>query len=199
MNGDFYQFFKFLMNKNGFTFIGALILIVVCGISLSGASVYHKTIVKRSKEAELLFRGDQIRRAIQSFYEHPPAGKPRTYPHSMQDLLRDPRYLGVRRHLRKNYPDPMTSDGEWIFIRDSKGRIKGVFSRSQEKPLKTGNFPTAYKHFEVSAKPGMKGETHEKSESRFFSEEDDVKKKTKYSDWKFIFLPKTVKKNAGKG
>ena len=180
------------MNKCGFTYLGALIMIVVCGISLSGASAYHKTIVKRSKEAELLFRGDQIRRALQSFYEHPPAGKPHTYPRSMQDLLKDPRYLGVRRHLRKNYLDPMTSHGEWAFIRDSKGRIKGVFSPSQEKPLKTGNFPNEYKHFEILEKPEM-------SETGYFSEDADVKKSPKYSDWKFIFLPKTVKKNAGQG
>jgi len=104
------------MNQHGFTYLGALILIVVSGIALSGASTYHSTIVKRSKEAELLFRGDQIRQAIRSFYEHPPGERPRTYPRSMQDLLRDPRYLGVRRHLRKNYAEPMTSDGEWALF-----------------------------------------------------------------------------------
>jgi type II secretory pathway pseudopilin PulG len=197
MNGNFSD--TPAMDKRGFTYLGALILIVVCGISLSGASAYHKTIVKRSKEAELLFRGDQIRRALQSFYEHPPAGRAHTYPHSMQDLLRDPRYLGIRRHLRKNYADPMTSHGEWTFIRDSKGRIKGVFSPSQATPLKKGNFPTVYKHFEVSETPEIKSEISETSEARLFSEDDGVKKKPKYSDWKFIFLPKKVKKNAGQG
>ena len=198
MNGDFPVSLMVVMKKSdiirskrGFTYLGALILIVVCGISLSGASAYHKTIVKRSKEAELLFRGDQIRRAIQSFYEHPPEGKPHTYPRSMQDLMRDPRYLGIRRHLRKNYPDPMTPDGKWAFIRNSKGRIKGVFSPSLATPLKVGNFPTAYKHFEVSEKPEIK------SEAKRFSEDDGVKKMPKYSDWKFIFISKPVKKSAG--
>jgi len=184
------------MNKRGFTYLGALILIVVCGISLSGASAYHKTIVKRSKEAELLFRGDQIRRAIQSFYEHSPVGRPHIYPRSMQDLLRDSRYLGIRRHLRKNYTDPMTPEGEWAFIRDSKGRIKGVFSPSLATPLKTGNFPTAYKHFEVSKQPEIKSEIRQMSKSKRFSENDGVKKMPKYSDWKFIFIPKAVKKKA---
>ena len=185
------------MNKRGFTYLGALILIVVCGISLSGASVYHKTIVKRSKEAELLFRGDQIRRAIQSFYEHPPAGRPHTYPRSMQDMLRDPRYIGIHRHLRKNYPDPVTPEGEWAFIRDSKGRIKGVFSPSLATPLKTGNFPTAYKHFGITKQPEINGEIHQMSNSNRFLEDDGVKKMPKYSDWKFIFIPKLVKKSAG--
>jgi len=183
------------MNKNGFTFLAALILIVVGGIALSGASTYHRTIVKRSKEAELLFRGDQIRRAIQSFYEHPPKGRPRTYPHSMQDLMRDPRYLGIRRHLRKDYPDPMTVDGEWAFIRDSRGGIQGVYSPSQATPLKAGNFPKAYKHFE-NTEPS-KENLHQRSEAKRFSEDEGVKKTPKYSDWKFIFRPKAVKKKAG--
>ncbi len=146
-----------------------------------------------------MFRGDQIRWAIKSFYEHPPEGRPHTYPRSMQDLLRDPRYLGVRRHLRKNYPDPMTSDGEWAFIRDSKGCIKGVFSPSQATPLKTGNFPNDYKHFEVPEKTKIKSEIPEKSEAKRFSEDDGQKKQPKESDWKFMFLPKTIKKNTGKG
>ncbi len=149
--------------QGGFTYIGALVLVVVTGIALTGASTYWSTIVKREKEAELLFRGDRIRRAIGSYYERAPSGRPKSYPSSLEDLLKDPRYMTLKRHLRKIYPDPMTEDGKWGLILDSRGGIKGVFSKSKDRPLKTGQFPEEYSHFE--------------------------KAKT-YSDWKFVYVPK---------
>ncbi len=147
----------------GFTYVGALILIIVTGIAISAASTYWSTTVKREKEVELLFRGDQIRKAIGSYYEHAPQGHGKSYPSSLKDLLRDPRYMKVVRHLRRIYRDPMTGDGRWGLILDSKGGIKGVFSKSKETPIKVGCFPVGYEDFERA--------------------------KT-YRDWKFLYEPK---------
>jgi type II secretory pathway pseudopilin PulG len=147
--------------KQGFTYLSALILVVISGIALTGASRYWSTVVKREKEEELLFRGEQFRIAIESYYKSTPSGQ-RAYPRELEELVRDPRALTLRRHLRKMYPDPVTRDGVWGIERDQQGGIRGVFSRSQAQPLKTGDFPEAYKSFE-NAKA--------------------------YSDWRFVYLP----------
>ena len=156
-------------STQGFTYVGALILVIVTGIALSAASTYWSTIVQREKEAELLFRGDQIRKAIRSYYENPPSGHTKSYPQSLKDLVRDPRYMKVVRHLRKIYRDPMTEDGQWGFVLDSRGGIKGVFSKSNKRPLKASNFPKQYEGFE---------------------------KAKSYQDWKFVYQAKksTMKK-----
>jgi len=150
------------LRRGGFTYITALIFVAVVGISLNVAGKYWSTITKREKEKELLFYGDKIRLAIESFHKSTPGGKTPEYPRSLDDLLRDPRSPNVRRHLRKIYKDPMTSEGQWGYVIAPKGGIKGVFSKSKNHPLKTGNFLPPYEEFE-------KAET--------------------YADWKFVFVP----------
>lgn len=150
------------MGNKGFAYLGALVLVVVCGIALTGASEYWSTIAKREREKELLFRGTQIRNAIESYYKQVPAGGSPTYPGSLKDLLKDPRYMTVHRYLRKIYPDPMTKDGKWGLVLAPGGKVKGVFSKSKKKPLKVGNFPDEFQSFENA--------------------------KT-YSDWKFEYNP----------
>jgi type II secretory pathway pseudopilin PulG len=149
----------------GFTYLGALVLVVVTGIALSSASQCWSTLMTREKEKELLFRGDQIRRAIDSYYQSTPQGRQPSYPSRLEDLLKDPRSLGSRRHLRRLYVDPMTG-GKWGIISDGKGGVKGVFSLSEEAPLKSGGFPAGYESFD-SAKA--------------------------YTDWKFVSNPAAAK------
>ncbi len=150
--------------RQGFTLISVLFLMVVFGIVLMGADKFWSTAVKREKEAELLFRGDQIRASIKSYYHSSKGGKNPSYPKSLKSLLKDSRYLTVRRHLRKKYKDPMTADGEWGVILDSGRRIKGVFSKSKKKPLKIAGFPVEYEDFE---------------------------KAKSYSDWRFVYEKKS--------
>ena len=141
------------LNKNdAFSYITALIFVSVMGISLTAASTYWSTIIKREKEKELLFRGDQIRRAIESYYGGESGGGGSQYPASLNDLLKDPRSPTIKKHLRKIYRDPMTEDGQWGLVMASGNRIKGVFSKSEEKPLKVGNFPSGYEGFENAEK-----------------------------------------------
>lgn len=148
------------MNGNrGFTYTAALALILITGISLMGAQKYWSTIAKREIETELLFRGDQIRNGIASYYRSAEDNSHR-YPASLNDLLRDPRFPAPKRHLRKLYLDPVTRTRDWELVLISGNRIKGVYSKSLKKPLKTGNFPKDYTSFENSST---------------------------YSDWKFIF------------
>jgi type II secretory pathway pseudopilin PulG len=134
--------------EDAFTYITALIFVTVIGISLTTGSTYWSTVIAREKEKELLFRGGQIRKAIESYYNGAPGGGSHQYPASLNDLLKDSRYPATRRYLRKIYKDPMTKDGQWVLITAPGGRIKGVFSASKGKPLKAGNFSDDLKNFE---------------------------------------------------
>jgi len=150
-----------IMNGNdAFTYITALIFVMVIGITLTTGSAYWSTIMKREKEKELLFRGDQIRKAIEAYYNGAPGGGSNVYPASLNDLLKDSRYLATKRYLRKIFKDPMTKDGKWGLIKAPGGKIKGVYSLNKELPLKTADFPQDYAVFE---KAGT------------------------YSDWRFVY------------
>jgi type II secretory pathway pseudopilin PulG len=135
---------------NGFTLLAVLFMTTVFGISLMGANHYWRTMIKRENEKELLFRGDQLRKGIKSYYQGGVRGRSGFYPPTLEALLKDPRSMTIKRHVRRIYRDPMTKSGEWGIIRDKNGKIKGVFSKSREKPLKVSEFPREYARFETA-------------------------------------------------
>ena len=149
--------------RAGFSYLGVLLAVAIFGVAMTAANRYWSTVVLREREAELLFRGHQIQRAIETYYENPPAGQRKQYPQTIADLLRDPRYAQTRRHLRTWYPDPLTGDTNWVLIRDAGGRIRGVHSQHPGRPLKSGNFPKDFGSFEMAVA---------------------------YTDWKFVYTPK---------
>jgi len=135
----------------GFGYIGLLILVAMMSVALAGAGEVWHTAQQREKEQELLFAGGQFRRAIAQYYANTP-GKARRYPLQLEELLKDPRHPGVRRYLRKIYLDPMTGKAEWGLVTGPGGEIYGVYSRSQDAPLKRAGFRLAEKDFEGRTK-----------------------------------------------
>lgn len=135
----------------GFGYIGLLILVAMMSAALAGAGEVWHTAQQREKEQELLFAGGQLRRAIAQYYANTP-GKARRYPLHLEELLKDPRHPGVRRYLRKIYLDPMTGKAEWGLVTGPGGEIYGVYSRSQDAPLKRAGFRLAEKDFEGRTK-----------------------------------------------
>jgi type II secretory pathway pseudopilin PulG len=129
----------------GFTYIGLLLLVALMGFSLTVVSQVWQTKQKREREDELLFIGNQFRRAIEYYYVSTPGGAAR-FPSRLEDLLRDPRYPGVRRYLRRIYRDPMTGREEWGLVKTGE-RITGVHSLSDEAPLKKRGFRFADRSF----------------------------------------------------
>lgn len=150
---------KRLLNRNGFTYLSVLVIIVIAGIMLGAIGTSWRTIMKREKEEELLFRGQQIRDAITRWYK-PRGGQHAATPlRDLKDLLQDPRTPATVRYLRRLYTDPMTND-EWDIIVDPAKGIVGVASKSKEKPLKTAGFPDDLQTFTG---------------------------KTSYSEWQFVY------------
>ena len=75
----------------GYTYVAALLAVAVIGVVLAGAGIVWRHAAQRDKEQELLFIGNQFRRAITSYYERTP-GSVKRYPMKLEDLLQDPRF-----------------------------------------------------------------------------------------------------------
>lgn len=134
--------------SRGFTYMGVLFLaaIMAGGLALTG-DVWH-TSTMREKEAELLFVGNQYRKAIQRYYL---TGPQRQYPRSLEDLLKDPRQPGAVRHLRRLYADPITGQ-ELVLVKAPDGGILGVHSGSDQAPFKNANFKLRDRSFDGAQK-----------------------------------------------
>jgi type II secretory pathway pseudopilin PulG len=134
----------------GFSYIGLLLLIAIMGAGLAGAAVYYHQQVMREKETELLFVGDQMRKAISHFHDGSPDGEKR-FPRNLEELLDDKRFAVPRRHLRQIYRDPMTNSTDWGLVKNERDEIVGVHSLSGRAPIKVSNFRDSDAEFEGAA------------------------------------------------
>lgn len=132
--------------QQGFTYLGALFLVVLMGAALAGAGMLWSTVALRARERELLWVGTQYAHALRRYYDNSPGVK--QYPQRLDELLKDDRHPTVQRYLRRLYPDPFTGDAEWGLIRSSDGRIAGVYSQSPRAALKRARFPPEWTDFE---------------------------------------------------
>jgi type II secretory pathway pseudopilin PulG len=132
----------------GFSFLGLLFLLAGLGVALAALGTVWSTAAQREKELDLLFIGDQYRRAIESFWKIPlPVGTPRRLPKDFDELLVDPRFPNTVRHLRRVWRDPFTGTSEWGLVREQDGGFSGVYSLGEGQPFKSGNFPVDYEQF----------------------------------------------------
>lgn len=137
--------------EGGFTYFVLLAVVAAMGFVLATAGeIWHRAL-KREKEQELLFVGDQFRRAFNLYNLHTP-GNARRFPLSLDELLKDPRHPGVKRYLRKIYADPVTGSTRWGLIKGPNGEIFGVHSLSDEEPVKKSGFSLVDAKFEGRAK-----------------------------------------------
>lgn len=145
----------------GFTYLALLFMVAMMGATLALTGHLWKKTMQQEKERELLFIGNQFRRAILLYYERTPSAA-KQYPKSLNDLIKDNRYPSVQRYLREIYRDPITGNREWGIIKAPEGGIMGIHSLSSDAPQKTGNFNEQYVAFANSQK---------------------------YSGWQFIYQP----------
>jgi len=126
-----------LPNKaQGFTYLLVLGFVLVMLLSLSVSSEHIALTQQREREAELIFIGKQYQQAIASYYHQSPDGL-NTFPTSLDALVNDSRSQVTTHHLRKHYRDPIRNTFEWGLIKDAFGNISGVYSLSNQMPVKT--------------------------------------------------------------
>ena len=61
-------------SEQGFGYLSVLIMVAFMGGGLAAFGEYYSHAAQREKEAELLFVGNEFRRAIGEYYESSPAG-----------------------------------------------------------------------------------------------------------------------------
>lgn len=112
---------------SGYALLVVILLAALVLIALAAVAPQVLTQGQREKEEELVFRGEQYRRAIGVFYK-----KFGRYPNSVEELLR----TNERSFLRREFRDPMTPEGKWRFIRvGPNGEFIGARARrSGKKP-----------------------------------------------------------------
>jgi len=148
----------------GFGYVWVLLAVAIFGIGLGAVGEIWSTQKRRDCEEELLRVGREFRAALHSYHLNSKIGTP-AFPTHLEELLEDRRGPVLRRHLRKIYADPMTASQDWGLVRAPDGRIRGVYSRWNGKPLKTANFDPKDSAFEQA-------ET--------------------YADWRFEYVPPRI-------
>lgn len=146
-------------HQRGAILLVLMVMVVVMGLAAGMAGQSWRSTMQREREAELLWRGQQYQQAIASYYVVQKG--PRNFPAQLDDLLRDPRFPNVVRHLRKLYKDPMTGQ-DWDLITDPAKRIIGVHSRSELEPFRQDGFPKSL---------------------------EKLKGKQSYREWMFVYTP----------
>ncbi|MFW0758052.1 type II secretion system protein [Pseudomonas sp. H11T01] len=131
--------------QQGYTYLGVLFLIILMGAALASTGQVWSNVARRDHERELLWVGNQYAQALLSYYHSSPGLA--QYPEKLEELLEDHRFPFPKRHLRRLYPDPIGSTGEWGLLRGFDNRITGVYSQSQEQPLKQAGFPIEWVDF----------------------------------------------------
>jgi type II secretory pathway pseudopilin PulG len=139
--------------------LAVLVFIALASFAAMAAAEAWTLTLKREREAELLFVGEQYRRALESYWRLSP-GPVKTLPTTIDQLLLDDRFPQPVMHLRRAWADPVT--GEKLQLVKSGNVIVGVQSGSKDAPVKVANFPERYVHFESAAS---------------------------YQQWRFIFTP----------
>lgn len=156
----------------GFTYLGLLMVIAIASIGMAGVGIVWSQDRQREREKELLFIGDEYRKAIGSYYQSS-LGSNKQFPTSLGELILDKRLPTIKRHIRKLYDDPMMikslSKKPWGLIMQ-QGQIAGVHTLSEDKPIKKTGFNAG---------------------DEAFAEAEQ------YSDWKFVYAASnaTIKEN----
>lgn len=150
-----------MKKQAGFTYMGLLMIVAIAGIGMAGVGIVWHQESQREREKELLFIGDEYRKAIGSYYENSPSGT-KQYPQTLQELVLDKRFPNIKRHIRQLYADPFAKNNQsWNLVLE-QGQIRGVYSTAELKPIKKFGFANVDESFSEAAT---------------------------YSDWRFIYAP----------
>jgi type II secretory pathway pseudopilin PulG len=128
------------LRQRGFTYLWLLLVLATGGAGLAALGVRASAAVQRERETELVFRGQEIARAIAAYRAATP-GQAKALPESLQLLLEDRRGPQVVHHLRRLYADPFTGEADWVLVRTEDGLIAGVHSRAAVAAFRVADLP----------------------------------------------------------
>lgn len=115
--------------ERGFTYLVLLFVLAAAAAAVTVLAESAQAAAQREREAELLFRGQAIRKALLDWQRNTPPGQPAA-PRTLEELLQDTRGSRPLHHLRQIYPCPFSGRPDWQLLRDERGGIVGVASRA---------------------------------------------------------------------
>jgi type II secretory pathway pseudopilin PulG len=152
-----------------------LVSLAVMSVLMSVALPVWRQEMRREKEAELIFRGEQYARAIELYQRKYPGA----FPPDLDVLV-------AQRFLRKKYKDPMTEDGEFQVLYVSTAAASGT-------PPGRGGTPTVGARgsapsppagtAQVGARGGIIGVVSKSQETSIKL----YKGRNRYSEWQFVY------------
>lgn len=129
--------------QTGLTYLMLLWWVAISGLMLAGLAQSWTLDARRAREAELIWRGEQFRIAIEAYASVPVGEGASRLPQRLEDLLEDRRSGEPQRHLKRIWRDPLTGRAEWGLVREGEG-IAGVHSLSTARPLNAPEGVTRY-------------------------------------------------------
>jgi len=131
------------------SYVLTMVIIILLSISLMAVGTQWKVVMKREQEAELIFRANRIKVALEKFgadYEVKKTERDHRYPVSLAELTELP-----NPYLPRIYKDPITRQDFELIKTTSGARLKpeiiGVRSRSHEKPMNQTMFGEKAQHY----------------------------------------------------
>lgn len=148
-------------SERGYAMAALLVMLGVMLVLMSAALPAWRFQARREKEAELIFRGEQIARSI---YLYQRKNGPGAFPPSLDVLVQG-------HFLRKKYKDPMTKDGEFqLLLAGMAPQAPGRGNQPQPQPRVTGvNQPGII---------GVQSKSKEASIRTYMG-------RTRYNEWQF--------------
>ncbi len=90
----------------GYALVALVAAVTIMLVAMAAAVPGWRYVMKNEREEELLFRGNQIARAVEQFQKK----RGNLLPTSLDLLVKE-------KFLRRAYKDPMTKDGKWRMVR----------------------------------------------------------------------------------
>lgn len=135
----------------GFAYVFLLAAVATIGMLSATSLSLGNQVSRRDAERELLAIGGEFEQALKSYAGFRRDGATAADglgPHTLQELLKDPRVPFVKRHLRQIYADPLTGRSEWGLVIDPTGSIVGIYSMSDGLPIQRSGFDPSRSSFE---------------------------------------------------
>jgi type II secretory pathway pseudopilin PulG len=162
--------------ERGASLVSLIAALTIMLTLMTAATPFWRYVMKDAREEELLFRGEEIARAIER-YQKKNGG---TSPPNMEILVQ-------RKFLRKMYAEPFAKDGKWRLVRAGEPilppGVPGVPTRRTPPSTMVGQAPTATVGGTITAGGtgivGVASFSKDKSLRMFNG-------RTQYNEWMFI-------------
>jgi type II secretory pathway pseudopilin PulG len=108
-----------------------LLAIALIGLGTTAATEVWSKHASRERLARMDAIGAEYVAAIAAYREGTPGIIVHSFPPSFAAMVRDPRFVTVRRYLRREYPNPFTGKADWEIVSAPDGGILGIRATAQ--------------------------------------------------------------------